>query len=62
MEEIMRQADALKLVLEDVRDRVETLRDAAGDIGASCCYSYADDAVSSIESAIDSLGELWYET
>lgn len=62
MNEIMGQADALRLVLEDVRDRVEMLRDAAGHIGASCCYSYADDAVYSIESAIDSLGEFWYET
>lgn len=61
MDEIMRQADTLRLALDEVRGRVELLRDAAQHIGADCCYSYADDALSSIESAISSLGDIWYE-
>ena len=61
MKEILREVDSVKGLLDDVRDKLEDLRSDCLEMDACDVALCIDDACDSVEKALSSLGDIWYE-
>lgn len=62
MIEVLRDADRIKRLLEDALDELEALQEACEQVGADDAAGSADEAADSVRAAVESLGDIWYET
>ena len=62
MIEILKEADRIKGLLEEMLDRLDALREACEQVGADNAADSAGDAADSVREAVANLGDIWYET
>ena len=62
MIEILKEADRIKGLLEEMLDRLDTLREACEQVGADDAANSAEEAVDNVREAVANLGDIWYET
>ena len=62
MIEILKEADRIKGLLDEMLDRLDALREACEQAGADGAAGSAEEAADNVREAVASLGDIWYET
>ena len=62
MKKILREVDSVKGLLDEVMDKLEDLRSDCLEMDACDVAFCIEDACDSVEKALSSLGDIWYET